>query len=353
MTGSNEGVTVDSKKAGGDTVQLPSDDSDTQIVDISGGRFPLVAKRKIKAASLSNGSGTGLCGTASTLYIHDNRFSLLPGIGRLRSLRVLKLFANDIRLLPEEAGQLTELQQLSVKTSEQGVSILPDLAGLKALRVLNLHHAPLKQSNLPHHIGELSALKRLAVTHYAITSIPPEISHLTNLEELDLSFNRISSIPPEVGKLVALRVLLIGSNKIASLPVELEHLVSLVTLDLSYNKLMELKPVDLSKLASLTSLHLQVSWQFFESQADILCLKSWSLWIFYVVGCIEYAVLASYLTLLVQGGVVSLDTHVENLCQSSCILNSGTSSVFCSSTSCKEMSQYLPGLTATWRETSS
>jgi hypothetical protein len=277
MTGSNKGVTVDSGRAGGNTVQLHSDDSDTQVVDISGGRFPLVARRKIKAASISNGSGTGLLGTASTMYIHDNRFSLLPEIGRLRSLRVLKLFANEVQLLPEEAGQLTELQELSVKTPEQGISMLPDLAGLKALRVLDLHRVPLKLSNLPQYIGELSALKRLAVTHYAITSIPPKISHLTNLEELDLSFNRIASIPPEVGKLVALRVLLIGSNKIASLPVELEHLVSLVILDLSYNKLTEL-PVDLSKLASLTSLHLQVSWQFLEFHADILCLKSWSLW---------------------------------------------------------------------------
>ncbi|GAQ79493.1 Protein kinase superfamily protein [Klebsormidium nitens] len=239
----------------------PSEAEVLDVLDISGGRFPILAKENLASTFLRKRGGTGVAEDGPPMRrLERGSFSLSPGFGKLPSLRVLTLFAKEVQVLPEQEGLLKHHQKRALQIPERNILELPDHHGAEATQDLDIHKLPVKllTPRLPAYQGNLSALRRLVVTQYAITHIQPEIVALTSLEELDLSFNRISCIPSEIGSLVGLKVLRLSSNRIASpLPAELERLVSLEILILSHNKLTSIKPVNLAKLLSLTYLDLQ------------------------------------------------------------------------------------------------
>ena len=67
---------------------------------------------------------------------------------------------------------------------------------------------------LPENIGELSALRKLALNNNELTSIPESITSLTSLEQLLLESNKITSLPDDIGNLVNLEVLIINFNQV-------------------------------------------------------------------------------------------------------------------------------------------
>lgn len=106
------------------------------------------------------------------MYVYDNLFPVLPASTRkFKHLRKLKYFSNEVKVLPDEVGDLTELEQLYLKISPTGLVGLPPLGKLSRLRALELHQAPAPPSaaTLTRDITQLHSLTRLSVCRFSIS----------------------------------------------------------------------------------------------------------------------------------------------------------------------------------------
>lgn len=106
------------------------------------------------------------------MYVYDNSFSVLPASTRIfKQLRKLKYWANEVKLLPDEIGELTELEEVYLKMPPTGLGSLPPLGKLNGLRALELHQAPVPPSSatLTRDIAQLRSLTRLSVCHFSIS----------------------------------------------------------------------------------------------------------------------------------------------------------------------------------------
>ncbi|RWW49792.1 hypothetical protein BHE74_00044003 [Ensete ventricosum] len=184
--------------------------------------------------------------SADGLYVYHNMFHLVPReIGRLGRLKTLKFFANEIEVLPPEAGDLVELERLQVKVSTPGIAGLP-FQKLKSLRELEL-------CKVPPRLAAFSILSDIAGLKY----LPPEIGNLKKLEELDLSFNKLKSLPDDIAMLGCLKSLKLANNKLVDVPSRISSMSSLEKLDLSNNRLTSLTHLRLDSMVALQDLDLQ------------------------------------------------------------------------------------------------
>ncbi|XP_064948313.1 uncharacterized protein LOC135598446 [Musa acuminata AAA Group] len=197
--------------------------------------------------------------SADGLYVYHNMFHLVPReIGRLGRLKTLKFFANEIEVLPPEAGDLVELERLQVKVSSPGIAGLP-FRKLKSLRELELCKVPprLAAFSILSDIAGLRCLTKLSICHFSIRYLPPEIGNLKKLEELDLSFNKLKNLPDDIAKLGSLKSLKVANNKLVDVPSRISSMSGLEKLDLSNNRLTSLTPLRLASMVALQDLDLQ------------------------------------------------------------------------------------------------
>lgn len=106
------------------------------------------------------------------MYVYDNSFSVLPASMRIfKQLRKLKYWANEVKVLPDEINELTELEEVYLKMSPTGLGSLPPLGKLNGLRALELYQAPVPPSSatLTRDIAQLRSLTRLSVCHFSIS----------------------------------------------------------------------------------------------------------------------------------------------------------------------------------------
>ncbi len=136
----------------------------------------------------------------------------------------LHLEWQEVKQLPKEIGQLTNLQQL-------------DLYGIKL-------------TTLPIEIGQLTNLQYLNLSRNKLTALPIEIGQLTNLQQLDLSNNQLITLPKEIGQLTNLQRLDLSHNQLTALPIEIGQLNNLQQLDLQGNQLKSL-PLEISCITQL------------------------------------------------------------------------------------------------------
>lgn len=224
------------------------------VIDISGEEwtFPLLDER-----------GEGKLQTPERvreLYVYNNVFTLIPGsASRLKRLKTLKVFSNEVNLFPSEVGGFEELEHLQVKLCSSELGALPPLENLEALKVLDLCKIPPRPSafNLSSEISSLRSLTRLSVCHFSISFLPSEIGSLKQLEELDLSFNKLKTLPNNIADLMALKSLKVASNKLVELPHGLSSLSNLQTVDVSNNRLTSLESLQLFSMMTLRELNAQ------------------------------------------------------------------------------------------------
>ncbi|KAI5068580.1 hypothetical protein GOP47_0016925 [Adiantum capillus-veneris] len=225
-------------------------DADEVVVDVSPNAHSLDSLdtfiRKNSTASQVKG-----------MYVYDNTFTVLPGsVSRFTNLRSLKIFSNEIKLLPDEVGSINLLENLQMKISPTGLGKFPPLGRLKFLKTLELHQTPLRPVfSLPSEISKLQLLTRLAVCNFSISFLPPEIGDLKNLEELDLSFNKLKTLPKEISSLLALKHFRAENNKLIDLPSGFAQLPNLSSVDIAHNKLTSLESLGLSLMPSLRLLN--------------------------------------------------------------------------------------------------
>ncbi|WP_299452251.1 leucine-rich repeat domain-containing protein [uncultured Microscilla sp.] len=128
---------------------------------------------------------------------------------------------------------------------------LEEIAQLKNLEVLHLHHHPFK--NLPENLQSLSKLHTLSLMHTRSAKVPEFIFDITSLQSLNLSYNPISRLPHNAQNLVHLRELLLHNCKLKAFPANIHKLEQLETLNLENNQIEQV-PVSIGQLSKLQSL---------------------------------------------------------------------------------------------------
>ncbi|HRF42585.1 MAG TPA: TonB family protein, partial [Saprospiraceae bacterium] len=124
--------------------------------------------------------------------------TLPAGIGKLTRLNYVHLSHNQLKNLPNEIGQWSEV--ISLNLSNNQLTALPlGIEKMTKLTRLTLTKNQLK--TLPHEIGQLTELTHLHLENNQLTALPLEIWRLTKLRKLDLTNNQLSERPTEAENL--------------------------------------------------------------------------------------------------------------------------------------------------------
>lgn len=195
------------------------------------------------------------------LYLYNNQLtgSIPPELGDLSNLVGLSLVFNQLSgPIPTELGNLTNLKRLYLYYNQLTGSIPGELGMLTILEELYLNNNQLS-GEIPPRLGNLSYLKRLYLCYNQLTgSIPVDLRKLKDLEELSLNNNQLSEkIPPGLENLSKLRILYLSSNQLTGdIPDKLDTLSNLEELYLNDNFLDGAIPSDLGNLSKLRMLYL-------------------------------------------------------------------------------------------------
>ncbi|MCK4933986.1 MAG: leucine-rich repeat domain-containing protein [Simkaniaceae bacterium] len=155
----------------------------------------------------------------------------------LKAITQLRLEDANLRYLPHEIRQLTNLQELYLNQN-QLTALPPEIGQLTNLQELGLMQNQL--TALPSEIGQLTNLTKLYLMQNRLTALPPEIGQLTNLQRLGLIQNQLTALPHEIGQLTNLQQLGLNQNQLTALPHEIGQLTNLQALGLSQNQLTAL-----------------------------------------------------------------------------------------------------------------
>ncbi|HEX8532129.1 MAG TPA: hypothetical protein VF646_18970, partial [Cytophagales bacterium] len=111
--------------------------------------------------------------------------------------------SNDLKPYGKEFLKLKKLKSLAIQCSieldESTFSLPEEIGQLTQLEKLSLLNVPL--SRLPDWIGNLINLEYLMVRGNDVTQIPPFIEKLTNLKTLRVENGELNSLPSELSKL--------------------------------------------------------------------------------------------------------------------------------------------------------
>ena len=202
------------------------------------------------AASSNNAGELDLSGLGLS---SDELQRLMPLIIRKRpGLEKLKLNGNQLKELPEQLGELTNLRELDL-SSNKLVAFPEAVLTLQNLEILNFDQNGL--SELPQEIQQLVRLKELRLEGNKFEAVPQAVLGLVDLEVLRMDSNKIAEIPQEIRGLQNLKELGVGDNPIIVFPSELLQLQNLTTLNLRKAGLTYL-PQELVTLAKLKELDL-------------------------------------------------------------------------------------------------
>ncbi len=177
----------------------------------------------------------------------------------------LDLNGSKLTELPESLKQLTELRSLRLYNNQ--LEVLPDwLDQLKKLEILDLgFNGPVtpgignRLKELPPCISELRMLTTLDLSGNYFDELPQVIFGLFQLERFSARGNKLQSIPKEIADLKKLRYLNLNQNAITTIPPSLTKMEKLEELALGNTRL---SPDSLSiiwRLKQLTGLYLQQS----------------------------------------------------------------------------------------------
>lgn len=185
--------------------------------------------------------------------------SLSPDLAGLTALRTLELEFNQLSgTIPAELAQLEQLTSLDLSSNRLSGPIPSQLGELAALTQLDLKVNRLTDG-IPAALGGLESLNRLDLSYNALRgTIPPELGALENLRWLYLDNCYLTGeIPAELGDLGQLLSLELQRNQLTgSLPPALGQLDTLFVLNLYYNQLDGPIPPELGDMANLRELNL-------------------------------------------------------------------------------------------------
>ncbi len=189
----------------------------------------------------------------SSLDLSANRLSQLPPqITELKKLATLLLSDNKLKSLPENFGALSNLKQLNLWSWKNRIkSIPPSFGKLKNLEFLSLCSSEY-MDNLKH-IFDCTNLRILSLGLGKNEEIPPEIGGLNQLIRLEIygasKKPLIKTLPERIGELTALkRLALYDLHNLQALPNTLSKLKNLQTLDVVGHSISKSDQASISQL---------------------------------------------------------------------------------------------------------
>lgn len=234
-----------------------------------------IEKLKLSHNRISEYSSSLCLPGLEDLVLYDNQLKELPvEIGQMSQLTGLNLEKNQLQSLPPELGELTTLDELFL--NDNSLRSLPStISNLSQnLRLLQLGNNP--DLEIPQEIFTLTRLYHLDLSGDGLTTLPEGIERLSQLQvlalnnneidcfsriqelpllSLSLFNNRLTAFPLEITRISTLNTLVLAKNNITSLPEEIGHMSHLRELYLSHNQLVFL-PDGLCDLSELRKLHL-------------------------------------------------------------------------------------------------
>ena len=190
----------------------------------------------------------------------------------------LDLSWQRVERIPDEFGNLTQLQRLNLKGNRL-LHVSSQVSKCVQLNCVNLAGALRLCSQIPSALFSLVDLQCLNLSDNFFTEIPQEVfslHHLTaliiqrnallrlpdnlftlpQLEHLELSENYLEQLPETIGNLCYLTYLGLDQNHLLEIPDELCNVLSLVTLIAGSNRLTKL-PENICRLINLQQLMLE------------------------------------------------------------------------------------------------
>ncbi|KAH0470640.1 hypothetical protein IEQ34_000363 [Dendrobium chrysotoxum] len=142
---------------------------------------------------------------------------------------------------------------------------------LSFLRLLDLSSSCLEE--LPDSVCNLILLRYLSLHGTNIKKLPDTVGNLYSLQTLELgNCHQIQELPDSIGDLKYLRHLGLHNTNVRSLPETVSNLLNLQTLELGKCYRLEMLPRSLKKLIHLRHLGLQLDWDSWDRQIDIISM---------------------------------------------------------------------------------
>ncbi len=125
-------------------------------------------------------------GITDPYHIEHPVFELPDDIGKLKSLKKLRLYRLELEKLPKSIKNLTSLTELDLSYCEKikNIEIIFDISSLEDL---NFFNCSIKL--LPNNIGKLKKLKQLNLSHNKLRDIPFNIKNCHQLKKINLYSN--------------------------------------------------------------------------------------------------------------------------------------------------------------------
>ncbi|CAB9521076.1 LRR receptor-like serine threonine-protein kinase [Seminavis robusta] len=203
-------------------------------------------------------SEIGLLSNLLYLSMERNSITAFPFSFNQSVIYQLDLQDNQLSFIPSEIGWLGDSVG-EVDLSNNNIAILPsELFLLTSLVALHLDGNQIK--HLPKEIEQMTNLEPcrwgwLSLSNNKLTSIPVEIGRLTDLQSWTMDSNRISAFPDvDWSSLSNLKAIQLSHNLLSSsVPSEVGLLQQLIELDLSSNGLIGSIPSEIGNLENSSS----------------------------------------------------------------------------------------------------
>lgn len=147
-----------------------------------------------------------------------------------KSLKVLRLYGNQLDSIPARIGELENLEKLYLGRNRL-TSLPKEIGNLKKLKLLSIQYNDIE--TLPEEIGGLESLEQLWVNQNELTYLPESIGKLKKLVVLKANFNWLDSLPPTIGNCSELQFIHLTRNNLKVLPDSISKLRKLRELHLS------------------------------------------------------------------------------------------------------------------------
>jgi len=178
----------------------------------------------------------GLFKALNRLVLSGNQLKSLPDeLASLEALKELTLANNPLEDLP---ASFAELKISNLNLDGAKFRAFPvTVCGITRLEILSMRRCFFIRS-LPEEIGQLKQLQSFSLASGQLKTLPPSFGELTKLQTLNLADNNLRSLPETISQLDKLEKMDLSRNQLKVLPRGLEGLVSLKELDLRHNKFL-------------------------------------------------------------------------------------------------------------------
>lgn len=158
--------------------------------------------------------------------VYSNQLTALPqSLAKLKHLYYLDIGDNRLKDIPSVVFEIEGLRHLYLY-GNQLKAIPPDITRLQSLEHLRLGRGfkfwfgGNRLRHLPDNFGELTQLQELYLPDNALRQLPPSFTQLNRLRFLDLGHNRFRQIPAETQTLDSLRYLYLWDRNFKPADVE-------------------------------------------------------------------------------------------------------------------------------------